>query len=161
MSYLRLREGIYMQKVILAFFMIVIFFTGCSQSNEINEGQSDSETDITQLSSQQTQDPTKSQPAKEAINTLIEVTSVQVVDADDKMVVAFEVKHIHRFQLKSLRSSVKQKIESMYPDNDVTVTTDQKIVHETKELEKSRKKLSKKELKKQLERIIKMDKEKT
>lgn len=161
MSYLRLREGIHMQKVILAFFMIVIFFTGCSQSNEINEGQSDSETDITQLSSQQTQDPTKSQRVKEAINTFKEVTSVHVVDADDKMVAAFEVKHIHRFQLKSLRSSVKQKIESMYPDIDVTVSTDQKIVLETKELEKSRKKLSKKELKKQLERIIKMDEDKT
>src|SRR5699024_4327293 len=139
MSYLRLREGIHMQKVILAFFMIVIFFTGCSQSNEINEGQSDSETDITQLSSQQTQDPTKSQRVKEAINTFKEVTSVHVVDADDKMVAAFEVKHIHRSQLKSLRSSVRQKIESMYPDIDATVSTDHKKVRETRDTEKSRK----------------------
>lgn len=143
----------------LCCFTLLILFTGCASPNKANE--TESEQNITRLSTNQSVNKSRVNNVKKQINTFKEITSVCVIDTDEKMVVAFDVKQRHRFQLKSLREDVQNKIEHMYPQMDIIVSTDQKIIQEVKKLDKERKELSKNKLKKQLERIIKKEKDET
>lgn len=159
---LKQKEGIYVQHTIMTCFILLLVLFGCSPSNEAEKDNNGAnQLEMTKLSTKQSINQDTANKVKEAVGQFKEITSVKAIEVANKMVIAFEVKHIYRFQLEKLRSAVKDKVKKMYPDIEPTVSTDQKIFMEVEKIEKNIRNYSKEKLKEKVDKIIKMDKDQT
>lgn len=101
--------------------------------------------------------------AKELIQTNHAITHIYAVNSDKQMIVAFEIEHLKRFQLKQYEKDITKRLKKEFPDLEVNVSTDQKMIIEVEQLEQAiaSDSISEKELKKKMKHIIKLSKEKT
>ncbi|GEM_PF-926453 len=91
------------------------------------------------------------------------INEVYAVNSDSQILIAIVPKHQERFQLKDFRKELKEELKDEIHPMKVDISTDKKIALELEKLEKKIKNnaLSKKELQKELERILKLSKEQT
>jgi len=104
--------------------------------------------------------------ANTAKRTLIQhdhINTVKAVNSEKDLVIAFEIDHLKRFNLEKIRKKIQKEMDEKFPDLNVIVSTDQKIVLELDRLEEKifSDSISKKELNKKLKKIVKLDKEQT
>ncbi|MBM7552234.1 hypothetical protein [Thalassobacillus pellis] len=88
---------------------------------------------------------------------------VQAVNDGKKLLIAAQVPHNERFSLKKIEKKMNRQAKKQFPDHEVTLSMDKKIHLEVMELKGklSEGGIGKKKWKKEIERIIKLSKEKT
>lgn len=99
---------------------------------------------------------------KKDVAKMPELYDVAVVKGKKDVLVAYKVRHMHRFRMKAIEKKVTQKLEKKYPDANFTVSSDYKIFLEATRLrdEVKRGKMSGKEAEDRLQQIIKLQQEK-
>ncbi|RDU35597.1 sporulation protein [Neobacillus piezotolerans] len=100
---------------------------------------------------------------KKAVAKMPELYDVAVVKGKKDILVAYKVRHMHRFRMKAIEKKVTKKLEKKYPDANFMVSSDYKIFLEATRLrdEVKRGKMSGKEAEGRLQQIIKLQQEKT
>ncbi|WP_108670018.1 YhcN/YlaJ family sporulation lipoprotein [Peribacillus acanthi] len=63
-----------------------------------------------------------------------EIYDVAIVTGEKKILVAYKVKHLHRFRMKKIEKELTKKLEKKYPDHKFVVSSDYKIFMEVVEL---------------------------
>jgi hypothetical protein len=156
------------QSVFYFYFLLclVAIMVGCNSNlDEEKEAQLSmiSKTNPTpiNLSSQPNQGNTTSKKIKEEVESIDSIYDVAVIKGKDKILVAYKVKHLRRFHMKTIEKEVNDKLEKKFPDEDFTVSSDYKIFLEAVRLGEKLKDPSypDKKAKKELERIIGLSKE--
>ncbi|MGM7680903.1 YhcN/YlaJ family sporulation lipoprotein [Cytobacillus sp. Hm23] len=156
-----------MRKSRLLFLMIItIIASSCTmtekESNEDNQM-------ITKLSSTSKERPpeqividqTISQRVMKEIVKQDRITQAIAVNIDEEVVVAFKVKHVHRWFLADIEDKAKKALKKEFPDYKITVSRDLKIFIELTRLKKkiNEDKLDKKKAEKELNDITLLSKE--
>src|SRR5699024_305766 len=119
--------------------------------------------ELTKLSVRGITDQQPADKAKEFLSHFEEVAGVRAVNHDGELVVAVDVKHHDRFSLDNIEQALREDVKENFSDMNVTLSTDQKIFIELKQLETDilDEKVEKKEVKKRLKQIKKLSKEET
>lgn len=141
--------------------MILFFLIGCQATSM--EQPNDEEPSYTKLSTQNEFDQQLSNQVKEYLKDNKDLTSVQAVNDEEKILITFEIPHMKRFKLADIRKELKKDIKEKFQIKKVEVSTDQKVILELDKLEEEiqDKSVNKNELKKELKRIIKLSKKQT
>lgn len=97
------------------------------------------------------------------IESMNELYDVAIIKGKKDVLVAYKVKHMHRFNMKKIEKNLKDMLEQKYPDENFTVSSDYKIFLEAVKLKDKMENtdLSKEKANKKLEEIIKLKKEMT
>jgi hypothetical protein len=92
------------------------------------------------------------------VSSFSEIYDVAVVKGKKDTLVAYKVKHLQRFRMKSIEKKVNKLLEERYPKENFTVSSDYKIFLEAVRLNERMKyaKFSSSKAEKQLKKIIKM-----
>lgn len=156
-----------MKKIVCMFLLVLSAFhliAGCSQ-----KGNGDSKSALIKttnptpihISNQGT--PDHVQAIKKDVSSFPEIYDVAVLKGKKDTIVAYKVKHLHRFRMKAIEKKINQKLEKRYPDESFTVSSDYKIFLETVKLQEKMKNrnYSDKKAEKQMKQIIKMSEETT
>lgn len=100
---------------------------------------------------------------KKDVSSYPEIYDVAVVKGKKNTLVAYKVKHLNRFRMKSIEAKVTKMLKKKYPKENFTVSSDYKIFLEAIRLDEQMKakKLSDKQADNQLNKIIKMTAEMT
>lgn len=75
------------------------------------------------------------QRAKEIAGTVDGVTETAAVAIDQELSVAVDVTQMKRFQLKKIRKEIFDRLQEAYPEYQLHVSTDRKILSDLKKLE--------------------------
>ncbi|NMD71503.1 sporulation protein [Bacillus sp. DNRA2] len=91
------------------------------------------------------------------------VYDVAIVKGKKDTVVAYKVKHMHRFRMKQIEKEINEKLEKKFPKEDFIISSDYKIFLDVIELinDENDPKHSDKEAEKKLNEIIELKKELT
>lgn len=154
-----------MNKRISVFLIIAMFFTivsGCS-------GDSSSKEAKMSLIQSVDQDPVylgdhskaPLEKIKEKVASHKEIYDVAVVQKNKDILVAYKVKHMQRFRMKSIESKLDKELKKNFKSFDFTVSSDMKIFLETVELivNVKDKGYSKKKAGKWFDKIMKLQKD--
>lgn len=89
------------------------------------------------------------------------IEDIRVIHSKDKLLVAIKVTTVDRFRLEEIQKKVKKKMDSEYPEMDITVSPDKKIFMKINELENKHAKnqLSEREIHKKVVTLIKLSKD--
>lgn len=101
---------------------------------------------------------------KKDVSSLPEVYDVAIVKGKKDTLVAYKVKHLQRFRMKTVEKNINKMLEERYPKENFTVSSDYKIFLEAVRLNehiKSDKNFSKKKAEKRLQQLLTMTKEMT
>lgn len=145
------------------FIWLLLLLVGCGELNSTPHP-SDDKVQYKQLSTNENAiEQHESNQVKERLRTKDGLTNIYAVNTDKKMIVAFEIDHLRRFQLKDYERKITKEIKKEFSNMDVTVSTDQKIIIEVEKLEQKLESnsISKKELDKKLKHLFKLSREKT
>ncbi|MBY7143803.1 hypothetical protein KFZ56_12250 [Virgibacillus sp. NKC19-3] len=145
----------------IVFISFALLLVGCGTNSE-SQGNNDIELNqISTTSNAIDQEPANQ--AKEYLSKYEEITSIKAVNTSKKLMIAIEIQHHERFGLANFREERKKEMKEKFPNMEVDISTDKKIILELERLEKAleSKKVSKKELEKALDKIISLSKEQT
>ncbi|MGP4079607.1 YhcN/YlaJ family sporulation lipoprotein [Pseudalkalibacillus sp. R45] len=89
------------------------------------------------------------------------VEDVEIMQAQDDLLVAIKITTVDRFQLKEITKKVKKKVEKKYPEMDVTVSPDKKIFMEMDKFETkhAEKQYSEAKIHKKIKSLVKLSKD--
>jgi hypothetical protein len=144
----------------------VLFASGCSNYSEedtkfalikkINEGPA-------VFSENEQKDLEKIKKVRKEVLSLEPVYDVAIVKGDKETVIAYKVKHMHRFRMKQIEKELKKRLEEKFPKEKFVVSSDYKIFLEVIELINDKKdtKFSDEKANQKLQKIINMQKELT
>jgi hypothetical protein len=92
-----------------------------------------------------------------------QIYDVAVVEGEKQIIVAYKVKHLHRFNMKNIEKKITETLNKKYPQERFVVSSDYKIFLEAVRLKEDldNGKVSKKEAEKRLKKIIKLKNEMT
>lgn len=150
-----------MSRVLLAFIIIFsLILAGCN-NNQTSSQKDDSK--YVKLSSNQPTDQQISNKVKEKLKNYDKITNIHALNTPKLLILTFEVTHFNRFNLSKLKADIKKEVKEMFPEIDLTVSTDKKIILELRELESNieKKSISEKALTKKLKEIKKLSEEET
>ncbi|TFE00382.1 sporulation protein [Jeotgalibacillus salarius] len=141
-----------MKKFILSFFSVILL-SGCAifeQSGPIHIKIHDSENETIKEVSQH-------------IEGTKELYDSVVVAADSTLVISYKVKHLYRFEMKSIEKKMKNWLEEKYPEKEIVLSSDYKIFIELFEFSDQWNKgnLNEKDALDEVEKIIQLKKEMT
>jgi hypothetical protein len=158
------------KKYIFVFFLIfslgIIFITGCSKDEKSKEAK---------LALIKTTNPhpavlneTKkefqfSEELHKYVLSFPEIYDAAIITGKKNILVAYKVKHLHRFRMKKIEKELKKKLEKKYPNHTFVVSSDYKIFIEAVELNEKLKdpNYSREKAKKRFKKILKLQKEQT
>lgn len=151
---------IVLKKASVIFLFFIVLLCGCTNTTSSDKS-NDNGASIIQTSTNYQQET--SQQAKRLIANEHEFNEIFAVNTDKLLVIGLDPKHHDRLQLKELRKSFKEILESNGIKQDIELSTDQKIILELRKLEEqlANRTLSKKQLNEELKRIQKLSKEQT
>jgi predicted small lipoprotein YifL len=144
---------------------LVVSLVACGNDSALEPptNQKNEKIDLAKISTEQ---PVSQKPANEAKDLLShypEITKINAVNTNKILLLTIEIEHMKRFKLADIRKELKKKMKKSFPDLKVELSTDKKIVIELEKLEKQiqENKLTKKEIKKEVKRLIELSKEHT
>lgn len=145
-------------KLVTSVLLIISLLSACG-GGEVQERVEDT---VTQTSSKQKEKSDKEQKAEEIAKNLKEVKGAIAYDSEDHLLVAFHVIQSQKFFTEQIEKKVKKALEKEFPDEKVIVSHDLKIRLEIERLRRDidRNKMSEDEIKKRLEKIEDLRKEK-
>lgn len=101
--------------------------------------------------------------AKEYLSVHDEINTIYAVNTSEKLLIAIEVPHHERLGLAQIQKDRTNDMADKFPNMEVEISTDKKIVLELERIEEALKadSMSKKELEKELDKVINLSKEQT
>ena len=123
----------------------------------------DTPIELTNLSTRKDVDQQVAKQAKEILKYNDDLTAVKAVNTPDKLVVAIDIYHLQRLQLKKIEKKIQKKLEKEFPTSEVILSSDKKVFLELDKLEKKLQSdsLSKDKLAKKITKIIELSNEET
>ncbi len=154
-------------RIITSISIILVVLVGCSQNDTNNKSElaliktTNPNPVLVEKKSEKKLDLVKS--IEEDIESMKELYDVAIVKGEKDVLVAYKVKHLHRFKMKKIEKKMNDMLEKKYPDENFTVSSDYKIFLEAVKLKEKmdNKDLSKEKANKQLKKIIKLQQEMT
>jgi|SRR5690625_1359006 len=142
-----------------------LLFSACmkDQNESTLEPTGNRNLELVKLSSYGIHDQNASNQAKEMLSYYDEIAGVRAVNHDKDLLIAIDVRHHDRFNLDSIESDVRKKINKNFSDLKVTLSTDRKILIELEKLEKrmEAQDISDEQLKSRIKKIKSLTKEET
>ncbi|WP_010096854.1 hypothetical protein [Ornithinibacillus scapharcae] len=122
---------------------------GCSEENSSQQQNNQNPVNVTKISAKNVYDQEYSNEAKQILSTKEDINNIYAVNTDDLLVIAIEVPHHERFNLKKLNTTLSKEMDKKFKNIKVELATDKKIILELTKLEEKIKNnnISKKELK--------------
>lgn len=152
------------QKTILITILSLLFITGCTNnsSNTLTPTEQPN-LELTKLSTNNKADQNAANEAKEIISHFEEVSGVRAINHNKQLLIAIEVNHIDRFNLKDIEKELQKKANSSFENMEVTLSTDKKLFIELKKLEikLTNDSISEKELSEEINKLKALMKEET
>lgn len=151
----------HMKSLLNIMILIVVMATGCQLEDETKK--TETSHPILQLSTSGEIGQNASKHAEEVLKKQNNLMDVQAINDDKKLLIAAQLPHNDRFQMKKIEKKLTKQVEKHFPDREITLSLDKKIHLEIKDLKEqlAKGKLDNKKLKKEIDRIIKLSKEKT
>lgn len=139
--------------------LIVVFVTGCQMENETKEKTESSQT-LPLSSSDGALNQSPSNQAEKVMDRKNHLKDIKAVNDDKKLLIAAQIPHNDRFQIKDIEKDLKKQAKKQFPGHEITLSLDQKINLEVKDLKQriGKREISKKKLSKEIDRIIKLSK---
>ncbi|ONK24386.1 sporulation protein [Bacillus sp. VT-16-64] len=158
----------YTKKPFILIIFAFIFLTSCSYDGGKEHEKSDTALFKTtkpapvELKKREEKDSIAYQVRKD-VSKVDEIYDVAVLEGDKQIVVAYKVKHLNRFRMKSIEKKITDKLNKKYPGDDFIVSSDYKIFLETVRLKEDLDgaNMSNEEAEKRFKKIIKLKKEMT
>ncbi|MGG3892176.1 YhcN/YlaJ family sporulation lipoprotein [Metabacillus fastidiosus] len=149
----------YTARIICIFFLVIVM-AGCSGMHKNEET---NKSNVTDVSFKNSHDQSVTEKMKQLLENEEEVKNIRAVNSDKELLIAAEINHMDRFRLKEIQQKLEKKVKKQYADYKVTISTDKKIFLELEQLENKMrtKKLSKKKVEKEMNRIKNLSKETT
>lgn len=146
--------------------MIILLLIGCAKASEPLNPQMNRTKEQIEFSTVNNASGLDQQPsnkAKELLTSFEELTKIYAVNSSNQMILAFDTKQINRLELASIRKNVKKRLEKQFPEVDIQVSSDAKILREIEKLESDiqSKQRSNKSIEKKVQEIISLSKEQT
>lgn len=147
--------------------MIALFvFTGCSSSTDHFEKQgqqTEEQMNFSTVTHESNIDQTAANEAKEIVDSFDETTDIYAVNSKNTLMIAFNVKQMHRFQVESIENDIEKRLRNELPHIVIKVSTDAKMRLELEKLEQDlhNENLSNQTVEKQIQEIISLSKEQT
>lgn len=140
------------------------FLVGCNP-NPITDTSNNNNPDIdlAKLSTNEAINQDTSNKIKQTLSNYEELRSIKAVNTSKKVIIAIQVKQMKRFQLTKIKNKIKKNLEKKFPNMDIVISTDSKIILELEQLEQNIQtgSFTKEKLNKKVEQIIKLTKEET
>jgi Sporulation lipoprotein YhcN/YlaJ (Spore_YhcN_YlaJ) len=144
---------------------ILSLFSGCQQKESADGDLALLKTtDPPPISTEEdNQKEKKAKSIKDEVLALKEIYDVTVIIGQQDILVAYKVKHLHRFQMKSIEKKVNKILENKYQKENFFVSSDYKIFLEAVRLKDQieNNHISEREAEEKLQKIIKLKNEKT
>lgn len=147
--------------LIISFLSCFILF-GCD--NELGaDNTNKQDIEVKNISANNIINQEPSNKAKELLIKHDAVTGIKAANTTKKLIVAVEIQHSKRFQLKQIKKKLMKELKNNFNDYKVELTIDKKIYLELEKLEEQiqSQKIKPDKLKKEIDRITKLSKEKT
>lgn len=118
---------------------------------------------LTKLSANQAIKQDTSNRTKDILSKYKELDTIHAINSTKSILIGLDVSNFNRFKLKGIRKKIKKAIEKEFPNMDITVSTDKKIILKLNRLEEKTKvsTISKKELNEEINKLIKLAEEQT
>lgn len=145
--------------------LISVFFLMSCAHEQKEQQQSLQQENITNVSHNGSAKRSDQQHAEKAVQMLRERQDVKdavAVEANGRLLVAYQVKHLHRFRMKQIEKDVRNMLNDAF-DEKVIASHDLKIFWKTKALKEKieTKNMSEKEIEKEVTIIQKLSEEQT
>ncbi|MFC7060296.1 YhcN/YlaJ family sporulation lipoprotein [Halobacillus seohaensis] len=150
-----------MKKLLTLMITLFALAAGCQSDNETKK--TDSSQPIQQLSNGELNDQNVSKQAEEVLQKKNHLQDLQAINDDKKLLIAAQVPHNERFQMKKIEKRLTEQAEKQFSGHNVTLSLDKKIHLEVEKLKQqlANGKINEKKLTTEINRIIKLSKEKT
>lgn len=148
-----------MKRFLTVMLTVSVLAAGCQEGKETKDKNESSET--VQLSTnKQTADQTPSNQAEKVLQKKNHLKDIQAVNDDKKILIAAQIPHNERFKIAKIEKKITKQAEKQFPGHEVTLSLDLKIRLEVKELKQQikNKEVSRKEVTKEIDRLIKLSK---
>lgn len=119
---------------ILLLTLLASIFVGACQNND--RAQNNNASPYMKLSTREQYDQGVSNHIKMRLNKWEQLSKIHAVNDEKKIVIAFDVDHHHRFTLGKIEQEIQKEVEKLFPEHEVTVSTDLKILLGLEQLEK-------------------------
>ncbi|WP_019153209.1 YhcN/YlaJ family sporulation lipoprotein [Robertmurraya massiliosenegalensis] len=156
-----------MRKILLTYFLVMVTFL-CACNNDGPKGSGIALVKTTNPAPLSFERNTKKEmdlvkSIEQDVEGFKELYDVSVLKGEKDILVAYKVRHLHRYHMKDIEKRMNKKLEEKYPDENFIVSSDYKIFLEAVELEDNLKdpNFSQEKAEKKLQEIIKMKKELT
>ncbi|MGI8317010.1 hypothetical protein [Halobacillus mangrovi] len=150
-----------MKNLLLLMVLTLVFATGCQFENETKEEEKTSQA-LPLSSTDGAMNQTPSNQAEKIMVRKNHLKDIKAVNNEKKLLIAVQIPHNDRFQIKDIEKKLKEEAKKQFSGHKVTLSLDQKINLEVKELKQriAKGEISKKKLTKEIDRIIKLSKRK-
>lgn len=154
--------NIFMKRLLIVISLLCVF-VACTNKDPTWQSQSNDSLELTKLAAKGVTDQQPADQAKEFLSHYEEVSGVRAVNHDGYLVVAVDVHHHDRFSLDHIEKSLHDDVKQNFSDMKITLSTDQKIFIELKDLEEEMltQNISKDKIKERLKKIRSLSKEET
>jgi uncharacterized protein YcfL len=137
-----------------------LLLASCSQNQQADDSQLAlmKTTNPTPVVTKQDSSHKRVKKIKREVSAIEEIYDVAVVEGNEEILVAYKVKHMHRFWMKKIEKSLNKMLEERFPKEDFVVSSDYKIFLEVVRLNERMEegKLSDKKAEKRLNELVKM-----
>ncbi|MFG6118630.1 YhcN/YlaJ family sporulation lipoprotein [Thalassobacillus sp. B23F22_16] len=147
-------------KKIMTGILMLAYLLGCQaggneETQEMNEPM--------QMANNNKLNQAVSEQADRSLRNKNNLTDVQVVNDDKQLLIAAQIPHNERLHMKRIEKDLTKQAEEKFPKYQVTLSLDKKIHLEVMKLKKKMAEgtIDRKKLSKELDRLIKLSKEKT
>jgi|SRR5690625_1535863 len=146
-------------RLILLLALLTSIFIGACQNNDTE--QNNHASPYMKLSTLEQYDQGISNHIKVRLNKREQLSKIHAVNDEKNILIAFDVDHHHRFTLGKIEQEIQKEIEKLFPEHEVTVSTDLKILLSLEELEKEIHEgtISQERISKELNLLVKLTKD--
>ncbi len=153
-------------RYIVGSIITLFLFTGCAKSTdhlEQQKHQTKEQMNFSTVTNETNIDQTPANEAKEIADLFDETTDIFAVNSNDTLMIAFDVQHMYRFQLESIKKDIKKQLNKKLPQVEIEVSTDAKIRLELEKLEQDlhNENISNQTVEKRIKKIVSLSKEQT
>lgn len=152
-------------KHIFIIFSVLLLLVGCSNQNDNKKSSMAliKTTQPTPVKLSNKNNETLPVKVKKEVANIKEIYDVAVIEGNKTILVAYKVKHLYRFRMKSIEKKLTERLEKEYPNEKFVVSSDYKIFLEAVRLREALKagKISKKDARKRFNDIVKLKEELT
>ncbi|MBA2874964.1 YhcN/YlaJ family sporulation lipoprotein [Thermaerobacillus caldiproteolyticus] len=156
-----------MRKYVTMLMVVTLLIVGCAREKEIKQ-QSLQGTNMIKTNRDGTAYSYKvnqsiAKQAVQHIKARKEVRDAVAVNTSKKLLVAYQVKHMHRFRMKQIKKDIEQQLKQLFPNHKIIVSSDLKIFWKTNELRDKINKdgMNEKQINKQIKKLKKLSEELT